>query len=343
MNLHTPWRGKTAMAMALCAAACALPGLAQVAPPTILQIDVADVVLYSQDTPDPLRYATDPNIPTRAAVRNFYPAIHIGDIVAVNAQQVKGTYASVNTTLGFRPAPDSGFAIADIHRNTSAAVTLEILKSDGTPIGTIIASGLSGGTPPPGSPVPPSTILTGGHNFAITGGTGAFLGIRGQLGSGPPVARGTSSTEDPANRRRHRGGNGTWRWIAHLIPMSSPQVVTSASGPAVLHSDFSPVTAARPARAGEVLILQATGLGPTVPAVEPGQPFPIDANLPVNSPLSVKLNGQDAEVVSAVGWPGLVDTYRVDVRVPSGMVAGTASVQLTAAWIAGTAVQIPVQ
>jgi uncharacterized protein (TIGR03437 family) len=91
------------------------------------------------------------------------------------------------------------------------------------------------------------------------------------------------------------------------------------------------------------LIVQATGLGPTVPGVDPGQPFPADANLPVNSPLTVKVNGQDAEVVSGVGWPGLVDTYRVDFRVPSGMAAGTASVQLSAAWIAGPAVRIAVQ
>ena len=190
---------------------------------------------------------------------------------------------------------------------------------------------------------PPTT--PGGHNFAITGGTGAFLGARGQIRVGCPRVRprNTSITEDPANRRRHGGGTGTWRWIAHVIPMSAPQVVTSADGPAVFHSDFTPVTAARPAKSGEVLIVQATGLGPTVPGVDPGQPFPTDANLPVNSPLSVKVNGQDAEVVSGVGWPGLVDTYRVDFRVPSGMVAGTASVQLSAAWITGNAVQIAVQ
>src|SRR5262249_52011805 len=143
-----------------------------------------------------------------------------------------------------------------------------------------------------------------------------------------------SMTEDPANRRRN--GGGTWRWVAHLIPMSAPQILTTASEPAVFHSDFSPVTAARPARSGGGLIVQATGLGPTVPGVDPGQPFPTGATLPVNSPLAVTVNGRDAEVVNGCGWPGLVDTYRVDFRVPSGMAAGTASVQLSAAWIAGT-------
>lgn len=346
MKLHTARRWRTAIAVALCAAACSLPSPAQAAPPTILQIDLADYVLYREDVSDPVRFATDPNavgISTFGPVRNFYRAVHLADIVAVNGQQVKGSFAASNVVVAFRTEAAPGFAVGDTVRNTLAAITFEILKSDGTQIGTIIAAGLSGGTPPPGSPVPISTILQGGHNLAITGGTGAFLGARGQVGSLPPVARNTSATEDPVNRRRHGGGPGTWRWIAHVLPMSAPQVVTGADGPAVFHADFSPVTAARPARSGEVLIMQANGLGPTVPIVDPGQPFPVDANLPVNSPLSVKVGGLDAEVVSGIGWPGLVDTYRVDFRVPPGMTAGTASVQLTAAWITGTGVQIAVQ
>jgi uncharacterized protein (TIGR03437 family) len=346
MNLHTLRRGKTALATALCTAVCSQLSWAQVAAPTILQIDMADFVLYREDVSDPVKYATDPNavgITAFGPVRNFYRAVHLADIVAVNGQQVKGNFAASNVVVGFRTDATPGFAIGDAYRNTIAAITLEILKSDGTPIGTLVANGLSGGTPPPGSPVPISTIPQGGHNLAITGGTGAFLGARGQIGSLPPVARNTSFTEDPVNRRRHGGGPGTWRWIAHVIPMSAPQIVTTASGPAVFHSDFSPVTAVKPARPGEVLVVQAIGLGPTVPGVDPGQPFPTDAFLPVNSPLGVTVNGQAAEVVNGFGWPGLVDTYRVDFRVPEGMPAGTASVQLSAAWIAGTAVRIAVQ
>ncbi len=342
MNLHTLRLGKTALAVALCAAACSQPGLAQVTPPTVLQIDLANYVIYSGDNPDPLRLATDPNLTTASAPRNFYSSTHLADVVAVNGQQVKGNFASNQWVVALRTAPTPGQAIADSYRNTIAAVTLEILKSDGTSIGTIIANGLGSGPPPPGSPVPVSTILQGGHNYAITGGTGAFLGVRGQLGSAPPVARIASIMEDPANRRRN-AVTGTWRWTAHLIPMSTPQILTASGGPALFHADFSPVTAARPARAGEVLIVQATGLGPTLPGVDPGQPFPTDANLPVNSPIAVTVNGQDAEVVAGVGWPGLVDTYRVDFRVPAGMAAGTASVQLSAAWIAGTPVRIAVQ
>jgi uncharacterized protein (TIGR03437 family) len=77
--------------------------------------------------------------------------------------------------------------------------------------------------------------------------------------------------------------------------------------------------------------------------VDPGQPFPADAILPVNSPVAVTVNGNPAEAINSIGWPGLTDTYRVDFRVPGGTTAGTASIQLTAAWIAGPAVRIATQ
>jgi len=112
-------------------------------------------------------------------------------------------------------------------------------------------------------------------NNAIVGGTGAFLGARGQMGQGAIAVpdRNASMTEDPANRRTHDGGRV--RYVLHVIPMALPQIVTTASGPVVFHSsDFSPVTTAKPAKAGEVLITMATGVGPTRPGVDPGQPFP---------------------------------------------------------------------
>jgi hypothetical protein len=335
---------KTAIATALCAAAAgSQPLFAQVAPHSILQIDLANNVLYSPDTTDFSKYATDPNVTTLLAPpRNFNKSQGIADIVAVNGQPVKGTYlGAIASAFTLRTAPTPGQSISDTARQAVGLATFEILKTDGAPIGTIIATGMFAGDAPPGAP----TGATG-NNFVITGGTGAFLGARGQMSvlPAPPgviTQRNASITEDPANRRVN--GGGTWRWIAHVIPMSAPQIVTTASGVAIFHEDFSPVTAARPARPGEILIAQATGLGPTRPGVDPGRPFPADAFLAVNSPLAVTMNGQNAEVVNGFGWPGLVDTYRVDFRVPDGMAAGTASVQLSAAWIAGNPVQIAVQ
>src|SRR5882757_7479271 len=243
---------KTALATALCAAACSQPGLAQVAAPSILQIDIANHVLYFNDTSDVTKYGTDPNVATTPHAGSFGRGVAIADIVAVNGQRVMGTHSKDAGGNSLRTAPGPGQGIADTVRNGLAVATFEILKSDGTPIGTIFVAGLAGGDAAPGSP----SSATGGTNFVITGGTGAFLGVRGQMGvaANPPgvaVQRAASMTEDPANRRRN--GGGTQRWIAHLIPMSAPQILITDSGPSVTHSnDFSLITSSKPAAAGEV-------------------------------------------------------------------------------------------
>jgi uncharacterized protein (TIGR03437 family) len=148
--------------------------------------------------------------------------------------------------------------------------------------------------------------------------------------------------EDPANRRTN--GGGTIRFFLHVIPMAAPQIATTAGGPAVTHSgDFTLVTASKPAAAGEVLSLFATGLGPTSPGVDPGQPFPSSPAAAVNSPVDVTVNGKPAEVLGAVGYPGAVDGYQVNFRVPPDTGKGLAAIQVSAAWVAGTAVNITVQ
>ena len=126
--------------------------------------------------------------------------------------------------------------------------------------------------------------------------------------------------------------------------MFSPEVVIPPNGPAVAHSnDFSLVSSAKPATAGEVLSLFATGLGPTRASLTPGQPFPSSPLAVVNSPVAVMVNGKAAEVLSAVGYPGALDGYQVNFRVPSDAVSGTATIQVSAAWIAGTLVSFPVR
>jgi uncharacterized protein (TIGR03437 family) len=342
LSKTTHW--KTALAATLCCAALSHQGLAQVAPPTILQIDTENVVLYFEDTPDPAMWATDPNVPTRVATRNFGRVLAIGDIVAVNGQSAKGTHTrGAIGNLGLNPAPNPGQAIADTARSAVAVFTFEILNSDGTPIGTIVANGLAGGAAPPGSPL----TLTGGNNFVIAGGTGAFLGVRGQLGAvaapaGVSVQRAASMTEDPANRRRN--GGGSQRWIAYLIPMTRPEIIMLPAGPAITHSsDFSLVTASKPAAGGEILSIFAKGLGPVNPGVDPGQPFPSSPLAIVNSPIEVLVNGKPAEVLSSAGYPGTVDGYQVNFRLPPDAGKGSASVQVSAAWMSGAAVTIPVQ
>jgi len=225
-----------------------------------------------------------------------------------------------------------GRAIADSGSAFFFDWIVDLILPDGRPVGTIMATGWGGAAKPPGAP---SSFLQA--NMTITGGTGAYLGIRGQGGQGGNTIapRDASMREDPAYRRILGGGKR--RYLFHIMPPESPQIT------GVFHADFTPVTASSPTRAGETIIAQATGLGPTLPGVDPGQPFPAAELQEVNSPVDVIVNGKPSTVLNKVGWPGRVGVYRLDFRVPDGTAAGTAAIQLSAAWIDGPLASLPVR
>ena len=58
--------GTMAMAATLCVAALSQPGLAQVAAPSILQIDIANHVLYFNDTSDVTNMGLIPTLPSHS-------------------------------------------------------------------------------------------------------------------------------------------------------------------------------------------------------------------------------------------------------------------------------------
>jgi hypothetical protein len=316
---------------------------AQQPPGTLLAIEVENETFYNRDVADPAQYAMHPNPVTLGLARTFAQGVAIGDIVSVNGRRVKGAVVVTTTFFNLRPQPAPGQALADIQRAGLYQWHFEILDEEARPIGSIQVSGTSGGAPPPGSPRQQSS-----GNHVVAGGTGAFLGARGQMGSilgggALDVTRIASITEDPANRRRN-GPAGRNQYGIYLIPMFRPEVVTVAGAPAIVHSsDYSLVSAAKAAKSGEVLTLFASGLGPTRPGLDPGQAFTENPLQVVNSPLDVIINGRPAEVLYAGGYPGAVDRYQVNFRVPQGTAAGLATVQLTSAWVAGPDVKIVVE
>jgi hypothetical protein len=304
-----------------------------------LTVNVQDAVEYQDDIGTPPKFASNAGVTPSMPPKNFYVATIIADIVSVNGQAVKGTYVGRSRSVILSPTPAgtaTSEAIADVTRAALREHVFEIQQADGTPIGSIMSVGLSGGPAPPGAP------STEKANWAIVGGTGAFLGARGLVTGTGAASRAASMSEDPANRRVN--GGASYSLIIHVIPMSLPQTVLTANGPAIVHSsDFTLVSSAKPAAPGETLSLIATGLGPTVPEVDLGTPFPSSPLASVNSPLTVTVNGEAAEVLAAVGYPGSVDGYQVNFQMPSDVQAGNATIQLTAAWIPGTPVSIAVQ
>jgi hypothetical protein len=293
--------------------------------PIILQLDVENVVNYVGDVTNPsmvARNAGPVTALTAAQLGNFFGSVLLSDVAAVNDKAAKGLCVDDNRALALSTAPTPGQAIADVTRSAFPQSVCEFVKQDGTSFGALYALG-----------------FFGGGTSAIVGGTGAFLGAKGDLTrEGTP--RRASQAEDPSMRRINGGGRG--RALIRLFPMFRPEILVGATGPVVFHSDYSPVTAASPARAGETLIVYAKGLGPTSPSVNPGEPFPNEPLAIATSPVEVLVNGRSSPAINQIGVPGTTDTYRVDFRVPDETPPGPANVQISAAWVNGAPVQIPV-
>lgn len=314
---------------------------AQISTATRLEVVARNTVFYVDDATQYGNYATlqERTTPSQGG-RNFRSWTAIGDIVSVNGQPAKGVLVNKAHVLGLSTNPANGQAIADVTRLALIHYVLEILQPDGKPVGSLMLQGMIFGATPPGAPS--GSRLS---NLAIVGGTGAFLGARGYSGlvgtSGATVG-GASIAEDPGLRRSRPSDE--WTLTMNLIPAFAPEIVTTPGGPAVVHSsDFTPVSASKPARAGEILSLFARHLGPTSPGVDPGQGFPATSLQEVTSPIQIMVNGSPVEVLAATGYPGSLDGYQVNFRLPPDVARGLASLRLSAAWVSAPEIKIPIE
>jgi uncharacterized protein (TIGR03437 family) len=110
----------------------------------------------------------------------------------------------------------------------------------------------------------------------------------------------------------------------------------------VAHQDFSLVTPQSPAKAGEALIIYATGLGSTTPAQATGTIvlYPPQSD---TAAANVTIGGQEAGVIYSLASPYTAGLYQVAVTMPSGIPAGTAPVLLRIGSAASAPVNIAVQ
>lgn len=287
-----------------------------------LVVDVDNAVSYRSDIADPNRRGSDAGVSTPGAARAFTDLLLVGDIVAVNGRPARGLWTSRQLLMNFSPNPQPGFGVADVTRGTLADCKWEFLDANGEYVGAIMDSGYA--------------------PHAVVGGVGAFYGIKGQMGApvvnpNPRPIRVASMSEDP--RLRRTLGGGTSRVAFHLVPAERPQIV------AVYDAQFRPITEANPARKGAPLILRATGLGPAKPGTTPAgaQAFAMEPLQEVNSPVEVLVGNQTVAVQNKVGWPGSMDAYRIDFQLPAGIDGSAVRLQITAAWIPGGVVEIPVR
>lgn len=107
----------------------------------------------------------------------------------------------------------------------------------------------------------------------------------------------------------------------------------SASGfGAILIAGTGQVTQVRPAGAGEVLEVYATGFGPVQNAAGGTRETTIRPE--------AMLGGRPAEVLFSGLAPGFSGLYQINVRVPAGLAAGASTLRLTASGIASNEVKV---
>jgi uncharacterized protein (TIGR03437 family) len=119
--------------------------------------------------------------------------------------------------------------------------------------------------------------------------------------------------------------------------------VANNLGAILRNSDFSLITSANPAKAGDVLLIYSTGLGQTIPAVQTGVlVVPPSASFNSTSSVTATIGGKDALVVASIASPGFAGLYQTAITVPAG-VSGTVPVVIKSGAASSNSVNITVQ
>jgi uncharacterized protein (TIGR03437 family) len=124
----------------------------------------------------------------------------------------------------------------------------------------------------------------------------------------------------------------------------APGIFVTPLGAAVVRNDdFSLITAANAAGAGDVLLIFTTGLGGVTPAVASGAFAPFSPVALTSTAPTVTIGGRNAEVIATALSPGFVGLYQVAVRVPAGLASGSHPVVVTIGGVASNSVDIAVR
>jgi uncharacterized protein (TIGR03437 family) len=136
--------------------------------------------------------------------------------------------------------------------------------------------------------------------------------------------------------------NGASQSFNVNIAAAAPALLYGPNGAAAIRqSDNATINQSNPATAGDVVIVTATGLGQTTPALMTGNivPLPYEVNADVNA----RIGGLNATVLFAKALPGLPGLYQVAIQVPQGLASGNAPLMLQMGLVTSNVVALPVK
>ena len=178
--------------------------------------------------------------------------------------------------------------------------------------GTGLAAGTQTARPPYGSSLNNVSVLINGRSAPI------YFVSSGQINALVPFA-----TTGPTATVQVQNGSATSNTVTVPVAATSPGIYTvpsGGSGPgAILHADFSLVSDASPAAAGETVLIFLTGMGTTSPTVQDGTAGNTGTLYKANSTAAIYVGGKPGIVAFnglAPGFPGL---YQINVTLPSAL------------------------
>ena len=136
-------------------------------------------------------------------------------------------------------------------------------------------------------------------------------------------------------------GNGPGPAFSVDVVAAAPEIFFYPVPAVLKNTNFSLVSAANPAKAADVLLVYATGLGQTSPALTTGGLVPAGV-LAYTTPVTATIGGKPATVVYSIAAPGFAGLYQVAVTVPAG-VTGSVPLLLQQGASASNPVNINVQ
>ena len=160
-----------------------------------------------------------------------------------------------------------------------------------------------------------------------------------ELGLGTGVAPFTVMLDGPTAKgtRANSPVNGT------MTNTVSSRVARYAPGLHQVAQADGTLVSSKPAKAGDVLVIFASGLGPVSNQPASGAPSPSD-NLAICQQFpTVTIGGLPAEVQFAGLAPFFVGAYQVNIKVPAGVLSGTAQMRISSEGESSNSFPIPIQ
>ena len=127
-----------------------------------------------------------------------------------------------------------------------------------------------------------------------------------------------------------------------VVPVSPGIAAYGSGGVIAQHADYSLISAAAPAKPGEVIILYLAGMGAVDAEVATGAASPATPLAHPVQPPVLTVNGNPVPTVFAGLVPGAVGLYQVNFKVPEGLASGTAKLVVSQAGTESNSVSLPV-